>query len=134
MAKKRDRIPLTEAPSKPFNNAFAGLAALKEDLPDAPERSEASPGTVPEAKPPKGPKPKVVVSREKKGRAGKTVTRVAQLPLDTAGVATLADTMKKKLGCGGSVEDGDVILAGDQTKRAAAWLDERYDWRVVVGN
>lgn len=77
---------------------------------------------------------KIVVAREKKGRGGKTVTRVSQLELDADATEALAHTLKRTLGCGGSVEDGDVLLSGDQTERVPALLVAELGRRVVVGN
>lgn len=63
---------------------------------------------------------KLVVRREKKGRGGKTVTRIQGLPASERD-AILA-RLKKALGCGGTVEDEDVVLLGALVDRAADWL------------
>lgn len=65
---------------------------------------------------------RVVLRRERKGRGGRTVTRVQGLGWDDAALAELARTMARALGCGVGVEDGDVVLQGDLVKRAEAWL------------
>jgi translation initiation factor 1 (eIF-1/SUI1) len=64
---------------------------------------------------------KLVLQREKKGRGGKTVTRVRGLP-PASELDRWATDMKRALGCGASVEDGEVILLGDLVTRAADWL------------
>ncbi len=59
---------------------------------------------------PKGP---AKVRREVGGRRGKTVTTVANLPLDDAGLRDLAGRLKKRCGVGGAVKDGVIELQGD---------------------
>ena len=124
---------------------LAGLAALRGHLPDAP----SGPASASEAGAPvrgmEASAPRMVVQRERKHRGGKTVTRIR-----AAGEAAqrarsavtgpggmppeqLARTLARSLGCGASVEDGDVLLQGDQVNRAAEWL-ERQVARVVRGN
>lgn len=74
---------------------------------------------------------RVVLRRERKGRGGRTVTRVQGLGWDDAALAELARAMARALGCGATIEDGDVVLQGDPGERAAAWLEERGVRRVV---
>ncbi|MEL7370926.1 MAG: translation initiation factor [Myxococcota bacterium] len=127
----------TASSDSPFNSAFAGLAGLKDSLPDAADKSAAP--TVEESVKPPNPsistayilKGKIALHREKKGRAGKTATRVSGLSLDAEGLAALARDMKKQLGCGAVVEDGDVVLLGDLGQRAADWLRAHGAKRVV---
>lgn len=129
--KKKDRIVADGRDDKPFNNPFGALAALKADLPDAPA---PAPEPTPEPEKPSGPRGKVVITREKKGRGGKTVTRVARLGLAPADLEATLDTLKRTLGCAGSIEEGDLILSGDQTNRAADWVKATLGRKVVVGN
>jgi translation initiation factor 1 len=56
---------------------------------------------------------RVKVRREIGGRRGKTVTTVAGVPLDDAGLRDLAGRLKKRCGVGGSVKDGVIELQGD---------------------
>src|SRR3954464_14086002 len=56
---------------------------------------------------------RVKVRREGGGRRGKTVTTVANVPLDDAGLRELAGRLKKRCGVGGSVKDGVIELQGD---------------------
>lgn len=114
-----------------FNNPFAALQGLGKDLPNqekAPEPKKA------EAKA-KGPAPlsgKVVLRREKKGRGGKTVTRVTGLP--PSRLDELCKKMKKGLGCGAKVEGDDLVLLGELTDRGAQWLKDAGATQVVIGN
>lgn len=127
------RPPKTEprTPEAPFHSPFAGLGALREALPDAPPVAEPAP-----AGPASGSSSpslgKLVLQREKKGRGGKTVTRVRGLPATE--LERWAKDMKRALGCGASVEDGEVVLLGDLVTRAADWLEARGASRVVRGN
>ena len=75
---------------------------------------------------------KLVLSREKKGRGGKTVTRITGLP--KARLELVAGQMKKSLGCGASVDGDDVLLHGMLTERGAEWLLAQGAKRVIVGN
>lgn len=114
-----------------FNNPFAALQGLAEDLPKQPKK----PDTQAAEPAPKGPAPltgKVVLRREKKGRGGKTVTRVSGLP--PSRLDELCKKMKKGLGCGAKVEGEDLVLLGELTERGAAWLKDAGATQVVIGN
>ncbi len=112
------------------HNPFAALGGAREGPPDAP--SAPTPPAAPEAREPAKLAGKIVVRREKAGRGGKTVTRVSGLPAER--LEELASRMKKALGCGASVEGGDLLLLGSLVPRAAAWLRADGATRVVEGN
>lgn len=57
------------------------------------------------------------VSRESKGRGGKTVTLVRGLALDDAGLAALGQKLKAACGSGGTVKDGVIEVQGDHRER-----------------
>jgi protein-tyrosine phosphatase len=65
----------------------------------------------------------VKVGRETKGRRGKGVTTVFDVPLDEAGLQELAATLKQKCGTGGTVKDGRIEIQGDQRERLVAVLE-----------
>jgi translation initiation factor 1 len=65
---------------------------------------------------------KVRVSRETKGRGGKTMTVVRGLPLDPAALAALGKQLRTACGTGGTVKDGVIELQGDHVERAMADL------------
>jgi predicted translation initiation factor SUI1 len=65
----------------------------------------------------------VRLGRETKGRRGKGVTTVSDLPLDEAGLLELAATLKQRCGTGGTVKDGRIEIQGDQRDRLAAVLE-----------
>ena len=74
-----------------------------------------------------------VVRIERKGRGGKEATLVEKLELPPAALAAWLDEAKRALGCGGAVEDGALVLQGDQRDRVARWLERRGVRKVVVG-
>ena len=64
----------------------------------------------------------VRVSRDSKGRGGKTVTVVRGLPLSGDALAAVARQLRTACGAGGTVKDGVVEVQGDHTERLLAWL------------
>jgi predicted translation initiation factor SUI1 len=87
----------------------------REDVPMA-ERPQ------PATEPPKKPIT-VRVGRETKGRRGKGVTTVSDVPLDEAGLLELAVRLKQRCGTGGTVKDGRIEIQGDQRDRLVAELE-----------
>ena len=65
----------------------------------------------------------VRVGRETKGRRGKGVTTVSDVPLDAAGLADLAARLNQRCGTGGTVRDGRIEIQGDQRDRLAVELE-----------
>lgn len=55
----------------------------------------------------------VRVSRQSKGRGGKTVTLVKGLALDAAALAALGKSLRSACGSGGTVKDGVIEIQGD---------------------
>ena len=55
----------------------------------------------------------VRVSRETKGRRGKSVTIIDGVPLDKSGLKKLAKELKQKCSSGGTVKDGRIEIQGD---------------------
>lgn len=55
----------------------------------------------------------VRVSRESKGRKGKTVTLVTGLPLADPDLQQLASELKRQCGTGGTLKDGVIEIQGD---------------------
>ena len=64
----------------------------------------------------------VRVSRESKGRGGKTVTLVRGLSLEPAALEALGKRLRSAMGAGGTVKDGVLELQGDHAERVVAWL------------
>jgi translation initiation factor 1 len=64
----------------------------------------------------------VRVSRQSKGRGGKTVTLVRGLPLDEAALAALGKRLRSACGSGGTVKDGVLEVQGDHAERVVELL------------
>ncbi len=65
----------------------------------------------------------VRVGRETKGRRGKGVTTISDLPLNENGLAELATKLKQRLGTGGTVKDKRIEIQGDHRDRIVAELE-----------
>jgi translation initiation factor 1 len=55
----------------------------------------------------------VRVSRQTKGRGGKTVTRIEGVPLDDEALAQLGKQLRAACGSGGTVKNGVIEVQGD---------------------
>lgn len=64
----------------------------------------------------------VRVSRESKGRGGKTVTVVRGLALDAAALAALGKRLRAACGAGGTAKDGGLEVQGDHVERVIELL------------
>jgi translation initiation factor 1 len=64
----------------------------------------------------------VRVSRESKGRGGKTVTLVRGLVLDEASLAALGKRLRSACGGGGTAKDGVLEVQGDHAERVIELL------------
>ena len=64
----------------------------------------------------------VRVSRDSKGRGGKTVTVVRGLLLAAAELEALGKQLRSACGSGGTVKDGVVEVQGDHRERVLQWL------------
>ena len=65
------------------------------------------------------------VSRETKGRNGKSVTVVRGLALDSGAMTLLGKEIKGACGSGGTVKDGVIEVQGDHIERVIAFLKAR---------
>ncbi len=64
----------------------------------------------------------VLVSRESKGRGGKTVTVLRGLALAPDALAALGKRLRQVCGTGGTAKEGELELQGDHAERVLAWL------------
>jgi translation initiation factor 1 len=71
----------------------------------------------------------VRVGRETKGRRGGGVTVISGVPLSGEALSTLAKSLKKRCGCGGTLKDGVIEIQGDQRDVIVAEL-AKYGWTV----
>lgn len=72
------------------------------------------------------------VGRETKGRRGKGVTTVFDLPLDEDELRELGGILKQRCGTGGTVKNGRIEIQGDQRERIVSEL-ERMGYKVKRG-
>jgi translation initiation factor 1 len=66
---------------------------------------------------------------EKKGRGGKTVTVLYDLPSNREFLNDLAQELKRACGTGGAVADNSIELQGDLMERVREFLEKK-GWRV----
>ena len=113
------------------DDAPEALARIERDVMDltarllggGPRREEPAPAPAPpEVEAPIRPVT-VRVGRETKGRRGKGVTTVTDVPLDGPGMQELAARLKQRCGTGGTVKDGRIEIQGDQRERLVAELE-----------
>ena len=124
--KDGERLP-TEGVTPLSHNPFAQLQEKRAALP-----SITPPPVKPTPPPPQGPA-RAVVRMERKGRGGKEVTVVEQLGLKPRDLETWLKALKGSLGCGGTIEDGALILQGDHRDRVKLLLEQRGVRRVTLG-
>ncbi|MGE0790922.1 MAG: translation initiation factor [Sandaracinaceae bacterium] len=134
MAKK----PVATTPGPALtHNPFAALSgAALPPGPTTPGPTAPGPTTVaasPDEDPREAPagSRKIVVRHERKGRGGKTVTRISGL--EAGELSSFTTRMKKALGCGATIEGDELVLLGDLVDRAAGWLETQHLGRVVRG-
>ena len=142
--KKKPRIHQDDKPGGLTHNPFAALRGAQEPAPPAAEEDhepEPAPPPLEPAKPSRASskgrpssKGRLLVQREKKGRAGKVMTRVSGLTRDMADPTELMRELKRALGCGATIDGVDILLQGTLTDRAASWLRDRLDVDVTIGN
>lgn len=118
---KRARIPLQN--SAGFEQSpFAALNA--DHLPAGPDPSP-SPPPAPATSPPRKSRGRVDIIRQTRGRGGKTVTVVTGfVGIGLPEKETLAKTMQRACGVGGTVKDGHIEIQGDKRDDIARILTE----------
>ena len=62
---------------------------------------------------------------ETRGRAGKCVTVVFNIPVDEEAAGLLAKEMKSQFGCGGTIKESVIELAGDMRDKVEAFFIKR---------
>jgi translation initiation factor 1 len=62
------------------------------------------------------------ISRDRKGRKGKTVTVIRDLQLTPEDLQSLARLLKQACGSGGTVKEGAIEIQGDHREKIAARL------------
>ena len=130
MGKRKKRAPL-QAPEEStattaLGSLFADAGFTATEQPTAPDEP-----LVPSEGFDLANVPKAVLRMERKGRGGKTVTVIAQLPGEQSALEQVARDLRRALGCGARVEGAEVVVQGDVRERVRAWLAERGVRRVV---
>ena len=78
----------------------------------------------PEEKP-KGQKTALTVVTDKKGRNGKIATIIEGFTIDQSEVEQLARELKNRMGTGGSVREGEILIQGDCKTKVIEFLKSR---------
>ena len=102
-------------------DVMALIARLLGGRTDAPAAEEAKAVAKPIEK-----KPVITlkVGRETKGRRGKGVTTISDMPFGEDKIAELATLLKSKLGTGGAVKEGVIEIQGDNRDRICTELEK----------
>lgn len=134
VARKREKVDNELQGGSLSHNPFASLLGGK--AAGASSQATRAPQPTPPVPSAKSSEPsqKVVVRFEAKGHGGKTVTRISGLPGNDAQLAQIARSLKKAMGSGARVEDGDVLVQGKLVDRVLVWLKKNGEPHVVRGN
>ncbi len=135
----RDPKAQESANSKPAFGArsLAGLASLASRLPSqtTPEPAAAPRADQAEQSPlVRALSGRIVISRESKGRGGKTVVFARGIDGPQALLESLAKELRQELGTNVRALDGALAVHGALSERLAASLKKRGALRVVLGN
>lgn len=129
MTKKPSKVVYSTDPDDGPPSPFAALGSLAAGQAPA----QPAPSVAPPAQPAKNPAAAVPalqgntpvrVGRERKGRGGKTVSIISGVMSREAGQQALLKLLKGKLGTGGTLEDGAIIIQGDHRERIVEILNE----------
>jgi translation initiation factor 1 len=113
---------------------FAVLEKLRDSLPAGnPSGPAHANNTRPDSAVDKRGPSRAVVRMERKGRRGKEATVIEKLDLTVAELEQWCKELKQALGCGGTVEDGTIVLQGDLRQRVAPLLTARHVGKVTIG-
>ena len=65
------------------------------------------------------------VRRETKGRGGKEATNIWDLPGGASDLKSMGKAIKQRLGTGGSIKDGQIVIQGDHVQAILTFLRDR---------
>ena len=69
-------------------------------------------------------KQRLIVTIDRRRRAGKQVTLVSGFSGDESALAALGQELKRRLGVGGSAKDGEILIQGDLRDKVVTILVE----------
>lgn len=103
------------------DNWLDKLSALRQTMPDEPtdDKPEATSRNTAEAPAQSG---RLDIVYERKGRAGKCATIITGFTLPDSEVEALASELKRRLGTGGSVRGGEILVQGDRRRDVLDFL------------
>lgn len=96
------------------------LKAFRDANPDMPEGTDPAPDPTPDDTP--AMQPRLDISIERKGRAGKTATLISGWIISDDRLRDIASQIKQALGTGGSARGGDILIQGDRRADVARQL------------
>jgi translation initiation factor 1 len=67
----------------------------------------------------------ITIWRERKGRGGKEVSIIRDLPLNSMELQLLASALKKHCGSGGTVTNGCIEIQGNQRESIKRYLEQQ---------
>ena len=97
------------------------LSNLKATLGESP--AVDNPGETPETQEDSRPKSVLHVLIDKKGRNGKTATIIECFQEEPSVVEKVAKILKQKLGVGGSVRNGEILIQGERKDKVKEILN-----------
>ncbi len=130
MTKKSPKVVYSTDPDGGPPSPFAALGEMASSQPPAQPEPPAAPPAAQPARNPAAAVPSlqgntpVRVGRERKGRGGKTVSIISGVMSRETGQQALLKLLKGKLGTGGALEDGKIIIQGDHRERIVEILNE----------
>jgi len=145
MSKGKQRVPVGGV-GEALRQPLPGLAALRDKLPAgavaAPHAAAAPPPVAPrEAAPAAATEGsifaragRIVVRRERKGHGGKTATRIEGIVASARELEAAVREIKRALGCGATLDAGDIVVQGAQGERLVAFLEARGARKITVGS
>ena len=104
-----------------WKDALASLSGLPEGAADTPTDDNTMLRTQSSATASQNP---LHVLIEKKGRGGKTATIIEGFEISDEEIDEIAQTLKKKLGTGGSSRGGEILIQGDRKADVIRLLKE----------
>lgn len=97
------------------------LSSIRNSVPEAEANNETENS---ESKSEKVQKEPLYILTDKKGRNGKIATLIEGFTIDQNQVEEIARKLKQKLGVGGSVRMGEILIQGDHKEAVRKFLNQ----------